>query len=438
MTIEDVVQMFLDAGDDADAIQAILDDGPMSRGTRFAALTRAAMTRSAELQRTSGSLETARADIGALREQVATIEEARQRSQGAIDEAMREVERLQADAAVHAEPLALLADLERRGMGSAELSRLVDTLERAAADQGAPPEEGVAEFLAFAVRFRNVVSLDLETRRARARSETAKAKTERLETELQAFEAASRVRREVIDAVQDLNKQGVKPHDLMNWSVVIKSAGLTPLRLGEALKEFADLEALLARRREEQTALTRAIAALKQERGRYEAELDAIKQQTLRAVSELRDRVQEDVEVVANEIMERFKEVVDGALGLMDRTGKLTGSNVGTLNLISNEIRAAEARLGRSKLNLEYGHAILEWDDESRRFWETAGWLVIAGILRGLNVWMEAGGRDTPIPVPEALRGQFGLSARVKLRPRELILWLATGIDPLQEGVGRA
>lgn len=427
VTKQDLVQMFLDAGDDEEAIQALLSGA--GKSTRQAALTAAMMIRKSELLRVLGSVETARAELDELRDRITAVQGVRQRAEEAAEEAVRKLEQLKAEAAARAEPLALLADLEGRGMGAAELARLVDILGRIAADQGALPEEGVATFFEFVERFGNVLSLDLETRRAEARSATAKAEAERLEAELSAAEAACRERREVIDAVQDLTRRGAKRQDLINWPVILDRAGLTPLLLGEALQEFTDIEVLLARRREEvvalseqQATLTAAIAALKQERGRYEAELDAVKQQTLRALSEAFAHVQELTEVANVE---------------MGRTARLIGSNVGTLDAVIKELAAVEERRGRSGRNLDFSNAIFELNDQSIAFWKAASWPLMEGFLRGARIWIDTSGQDVPCTPPESLVGPGRVSRYGKLRPSELLLWLASCIDPLHQGVGR-
>ena len=64
-------------------------------------------------------------------------------------------------------------ELTQWGFGEPELCRLKKLLAQVAADQGAPPEEGVAQFFDTVTSFGEVISFDLEARRAQTRAQTA-------------------------------------------------------------------------------------------------------------------------------------------------------------------------------------------------------------------------------------------------------------------------
>jgi len=99
-------------------------------------------TRFQEARRTALEAESQKQD---LQEQLDSLEEQRHSLEDHVQAVGRLVEAAEGRLAVVQVALDRAVDLERRGFGQEELIRLYEPLAQIAADQGAPPEEGVAQ-----------------------------------------------------------------------------------------------------------------------------------------------------------------------------------------------------------------------------------------------------------------------------------------------------
>ena len=181
--------------------------------------------------------------------------------------------------------------LARRGFGEEELDRLYDLLGQVAASQGMPPEEGVAQFFRSVDRYEQVLSLELEEKRAEARAATARAEADRWEAEARRKEAESKARASAIDLVEMLLDQGVKADDLPHWSKVLQQAGVTAEQLADSLDQFGSIETLAYTRQAradelqvEVSTLESQLQALTEEREHIQVAIRAVKDEGLKQV----------------------------------------------------------------------------------------------------------------------------------------------------------
>jgi len=168
--------------------------------------------------------------------------------EGEVQIQRRQLEQVQAELGEAQELLDQANNLAQLGFGEKELTRLFQLLVQVAANQGAPPEEEVAQLFRTVERYERVVSLDLEATRAEARAEKARAEVERWQAEADARKVQSKARISVIDLVDDLLDKGVKGDDFVGWAAIIDKADVTVEELAQSLEEYSNIAALSADR----------------------------------------------------------------------------------------------------------------------------------------------------------------------------------------------
>ncbi len=290
-------------------------------------------------------------------------------------------------------------ELERMGFGTEELTRLYEILAQLAANQGAVPEEAVAEFFRTIQRYEQVVSLDLEATRAESRAAQAKAEAERWESEADAREVQSKARIAVIDLLEDLLGKGIKADDFVGWSVVIEKAGVTVEELAESLVEYSTIQALSADRQKQAeeirtqiTGLEAEVLGLAQERDGAHSAIEAVRDKALKTVRAAESQAKQQVDTL-------FRDAVE-----------LGGA------------REEAAALGEW---IEAAQLLKSGDPES---WKQLPLEVIQHMVLVTFRWAEAEGRDVQVPLPANLRRGSLLPSWTKLRLSEVLLWALVGL----------
>jgi len=201
--------------------------------------------------------------------------------------------------------------LSLRGFGEAELDRLGDLLAQIAASQGAPPEQGVAQFFKTVERYETIITLDLEATRAESRAATAQADAARWEAEAKSAEIRSKARVEAIKVTEELLDQGVKGNDLANWKRILGQTGVTPEELSKLLDRYGSIEALAMARKDradelqiESSGLERQVTELTQERNNIAAAIQAVTDQGIRQIKKASSQVTKQMDSLVKEAAE--------------------------------------------------------------------------------------------------------------------------------------
>ena len=267
--------------------------------------------------------------------------------------------------------LDLVVDLEKRGFGGQELSRLYEILAGVAASQGAPPGEGVAQFFRTVDRYEQVISLDMETSSAEARVATARAEIERWEAEARSKEAKSQARIYTIDLTEELLAQGVMADDLPHWQRVLSEAGVAPEKLATHLEEYASQEALIQARREEAEQLQSEVSQLESQ---------------VKALGQERDSVHSAIEAVRDKALKQVRAAENQAKKQVDAMFR-DATELG-------RARKETAALGEW---IEAAQLLKSGDPES---WERLPQEVIQHMVLVTLRWAEAWERDLQVPLP--------------------------------------
>ena len=396
---ETITEELLNAVEHPEQLENISRTYSRSKGPYYAALLDATNQLQDQLDELLEEISDAIEQKRVLEQQVTTQHEKRD---GLAQEVQVVEERLNEGNARLAESQDTLdraVELERMGFGTEELTRLYEILAQLAANQGAVPEEAVAEFFRTIQRYEQVVSLDLEATRAESRAAQAKAEAERWEADAEAKKVQSKARISVIDLVEDMLAQGIKGDDFISWATIIEKAGLSVEELAESLEEYSTIQALSADREREAeekqkkvTGLEAQVLGLAQERDSAHSAIEAVRDKALKQVRTAEKQAKQQVDSL-------FRDAVE--LG---------------------RAREEAAALGEW---IEAAQLLKSGDPES---WKQLPREVIQHLVWVTLKWSEAGDRDLQVPLPAKLQRKSLLPSWTKLRLSEVLLWALVGL----------
>jgi len=305
--------------------------------------------------------------------------------------------------------------LKKAGLGEKELSRLHQLLAQIVAKQGLHPQEGVVQFFETVASYEQVVSLDLETKRAEVRAASAKSEAERWQAEAQTREARTKARVSSIDLLEKLLSQGVRAQDLPHWQAVLTQAGVTAENLSGSLEKYGSLEAFTSQKREQAKELAK-------QAGKLEIQVKALTEQrdnAKTAVEAVREHALTKVEQAGQQLAKEMKEAGELAQTLIEDIA-VCGINYGNL-------RSEHADL------LEYIQVaeILKSADPER--WQLLPRDTIQRLLLGVALWAQAEGRDPKLPPPGAIRGRTLIPSYCEISVADALIWAMSGVFTEEE-----
>ncbi len=295
-------------------------------------------------------------------------------------------------------------DLERMGFGAEELTRLYEILAQLAASQGAPPEEGAAQFFQTVKRYEKVVSWDLEATRAEARAAQARADAERWEAESRRRESESKARGSAIDLVEMLLNQGVKSDDLPHWASILGHSGVTAEQLAGLLDQYGSIEALVSTRQAQADKLQFEVSTLESQR---------------QALTDERDNIKAALLALKNEGLKQVRQAGSQVTKLVESLA-LKAVEVG-------RIRAEAAELDQW---VRIARLLSSGDAELLKQLPRE---VITRFLNTSLIWTEGPGRDVEVPPPPSLIQRNPLLRNNSLKTSEALAWALYGIYTEEE-----
>ncbi len=400
---ETITEELLNAVEHPEQLENISRTYSRSKGPYYAALLDATNQLQEQLDELLEEISDAIEQKAELGKQVSNLQE---KENGLAEEVLVGEERLNEGNARLAEVQVLLnhaVDLERRGFGEEELSRLYEILGEVAASQGALPEEGVAQFFETVERYEQVVSLDLEARRAEARAAQVESEAERWETEAATRMAQSQARISVIDLVEDLLGKGIKGDDFIIWAAIIEKAGVSVEELAESLEAYGDVQALAAARevrseeiQTEITGLEAQVLALAQERDATHQAIIAVNDKALKQVKAAEEQARQHVDSLVRDATN---------YSYLKKEAEELGGLIGDAQLL---------RAGPES-----------WKQLPRE--------LVQHLLMVALSWAEVEGHDLQVALPAKLQRGSLLPSRTRLRLSELLLWVLTGLITEEE-----
>lgn len=412
---ETITQELLDGLDDPGGLDRVLQRYQGSKGPLYKALAYAldgaeTLLRSVkeELSDVRLGRETAQADDGRLRQERTRLEAELQDLESRRITAAEQLQALEPT-------LTGAEELERWGFGEAELARLAELLGQTAAEQGAPPEDGVAQFFETIRRYERIVSWDLEATRAESRAVQMRAESQRWEAEARAREAKTKLRSASIDAIERLSELGVKEDDLLRWEMVMQRSGESAEDVTESLERYGSLsvaaeemEERLGQIKKEVAKRERQLKGLNEEREGVHAAIEAVRAD---ALGQVRQVGQQAVREVRN-LGDRAQEYIGGLVVAAEDYGKLRGD----ATLLHEELKIARA---------------LRSDDIAQ--WQALTLRDIRLLVTGAFHWATAEGRDTAVRLTPRLRRVLGFPSYTDPHLSQLLAGAFLGLLPDEE-----
>ena len=397
---ETIAQELLAAADEPSRLDAVLRQYGHSKGPLYHALAQATALLTERLTGLSHESKEAEKEcrerqqhLRVAEQELASMEQGwatKAQELTAIDERLQERQEL----LDQANKLACL------GFGLTELSRLRDLLAQVAASQGAPPEEGVAQFFHTVERYERIVSLDLEANRAEAKTAQARAEADRWEAEARRKEARSKARAETIDLVQRWLSHGVREQDLPGWDKVLQKSHIPP----EALESYGSL------------------ATLCQDRGEQAGKLES---QVKEAEARLKPLQREEAQVRAGIAATR-----DVALQEMEKLSQQARQHLATLLAKAQEY----GELQRQAATLEGELALARaFTSDEADYWAQVPRRAIQQLMVGLVLWARSGDHNQQVIPPDMVCQRTLLTRWHRVSLKDLLLWVCTAVLSEQE-----
>ena len=428
---ETIAEQLLAAVDDPDRLSAIFERYAGSKGPLYNALAVATKHLREEFTGLAERVNRFRQQHTDLDREVDHLDRRageRQRELQHVEQRLREGRLL----------LDRLDRLAALGFGPVELDQLIELLSRMAADQGLPVQEGVREFFETVARYEQVLSLDLQARRATVRAQTAQAESERWEAEARRAEAKAKLRREAVDFAEALLKRGVSADELAAWQQIVDRSGLPPAKLASALEQYGSVSRLVRaleqernRLQNQKEALEAGLTALRRRQAQLDEALQVISEsgrQRLRQAQAEAARAARDVQQLAVAAIRQAREEAVRTLAGWDQ--RLV-STIQRYEALAQEVATMEqdVKLARA-LRTDADEA---WKQVAPRTWEA--------LIRRMIRWAQVAGFNPRAVIPGAVKAMKqgsldypALYGELSLPLVGLALWLSQALTEA-EGV---
>lgn len=246
----------VEAGADYDAIRAKYEKnkGPFYNAlSRFFTDIRAKVVELvSERNRAAEEATAERSELEGLKKEAGEIErsnKAKRNQNAELERVKGETERrlsgLDGRLNTKTELLDKVEKIEKLGFTSKRLEILREKVLEVGSKRGLKLGEAVSKFFDDLGSYDAKLGFELENRRLRSDTEAGKHEAGRWKAEAEHLEAEYRNRKNVVDQVERLNKQGVKDERILAWGRILNAAGQTPEKFETNLKHYGEMEKII-------------------------------------------------------------------------------------------------------------------------------------------------------------------------------------------------
>lgn len=387
-----------------------------SKGPFYNALQRVFTDVASQLAESSADLNAALQKAGEAQQRLAALEAREKETEARFRDAMAEeesIERQKGNAAKQLQKvncelakkkrlLDQACELDEMGFGMRELRQLQGTLAAIGAKRGLKAKDARAVFFSDLKDYDAKVGFEREIQRLNAIAETDRLEAGKWQAEKESLERAYRHKKQVVDAMESLLKQGVKPEDISVWGRSVQAAGGLE-ELGRDLARYKSVKESVA-------AWQKEIKRLELSRAELSAEVNALekrKTETQAAVAALS-------KAGIDEIRATREEAVSGVRAIIVE--------------LTNEGRAySEQKVEAVRLEKELACArYLFASDETLK---SAPISAAEVLQRTVTRHCIAKGVNLRVPVPDSIKREASFySLYDGIRLLELLRWVATGL----------
>jgi peptidoglycan hydrolase CwlO-like protein len=300
-----------------------------------------------------------------------------------------------------------LRELEKMGFDHEKLKYMQGRIVDIGTRRGLKPKDAISRFFEDLKDYDVMIGFQRELQRLESIAETMRLEADKWRSEKENLETSHKELEKVINAVDFLLKQGIKPEQLISWSKVLQKVGGIE-RLESELNEYKSIKEIV-------NAENKSIERLGLRKQGLEGEVNTLKEQ---------------------------KEEIEGAIKSLSEYGttEITGVKdkaVFELVALIEELRAettrlVEAKAEAAKLEREMTYAMyFRADDKTLG---TASKEVAELLLATVAKWYKLRGLALRFDVPDFLsRKYLGLYAYDRFDFLDLIRWIQGGLDKYEE-----
>lgn len=231
------------------------------------------------------------------------IREVEKRQENAVDR----LGKLDQEVGARAELLTKAEELEKLGLDRARLSDLCAAVIGAGAKHGLGHGEALQRFFGELREYDAALGFQAEAKRWETIAETKRLEAERIKAQHDGLEMRYQERKEAVDAMESLLKQGVKPAQIPLWNGIL-SKFRGPEHFQQELGHYQRAEELLSakekevERRESRIAEVDAkLKALKQELAQIQNSIRALSESGVKEIAKLGDKAIAKLQELAEE-----------------------------------------------------------------------------------------------------------------------------------------
>lgn len=216
--------------------------------------------------------------------------------------------------------------IEKLGFTSKRLEILREKILEVGSKRGLKPGEAVSKFFDDLGSYDAKLGFELENRRLRADTEAGKHEAGRWKSEAEHLEAEYRNRKNVVDQVERLNKQGVKDERILAWGRILNAVGQAPEEFEKNLKRYGGLEKIINSRcteidqlKTKENGLRTGVGILEKRKADIENSIRTLTEAGVNQIKKLVDFAGSEIQ----RLDARARKIHGGEVALAKRAGEL-------------------------------------------------------------------------------------------------------------------
>jgi hypothetical protein len=244
------------------------------------------------------------------------VTEVEERERGARDR----LSQLEQEVNARAGLLSNAEELEKLGLDATRLGDLCAAVTQISAKHGAGREEALQRFFGELKKYDAALGFQAEAKRWETIAETKKLEAERFKAQRDGLEMRYQERKEAVDAMESLLKQGVKPAQIPLWNGILGKFG-GPEHFQQELGHYQRVEELLSakekeveRRESKIVEVDAKLKALKQELAQIQNSIRALSESGVKEISGAGEKAVTGLKSLSANIVKEVTEVSGQAI----------------------------------------------------------------------------------------------------------------------------
>ncbi len=295
-------------------------------------------------------------------------------------------------------------ELEKLGLDAARLGDLCNAVTGTSAKHGLGREKALGRFFDQLREYDAALGFEAEAKRWETIAETKRLESEKVEAQLDGLEMRYRERKEAVDAMESLLKQGNKPDQIPIWNRILgRFKG--PEQFDQELERYKGMEELLNAKRKEIERRELKVAELN-------ARADALRQELA--------EIQGSIKTLSESAVREITKLSDKAVAKLK-----------TLEQEMNKWGEIKAEAGKLEKELMYARFLTTADDAVLKALPIE---LVSALINRAAAYFRLKKFNPMIGVPDALsREYYAISSYTKVALIDLITWVQAGLSGVSQ-----